>query len=222
MGRDFLGMLETFVSSDTQSIHAGDEWLVSVRKALEQCAMLVVLCSPDSVHRPWINFEAGAAWMRDIPIVPVCHSGLHVRDLLVPLSLRQAIALDNAKGLEQLYSTAAKIVGCRVPGRDFSALARDLAGGLPIKVLRSSPQIVDSERALRDRLLEALSHPDVTWRSLHALASELLTTEERVSDLLLTDRTVRFSTGKSGQAIVGLKSRVGETRKISKRTQTTA
>ena len=81
------------MSSDTDSISAGEEWLQSVAKALRECAVVVILCSPESVKRPWINFEAGAAWMRDIPLVPVCHLGLLPRDLPIPLSLRQGIAL---------------------------------------------------------------------------------------------------------------------------------
>ncbi len=78
--RDFLGLVDVFVSSDTESISAGEEWLQSVAKALRECAAVVILCSPESVKRPWINVEAGAAWMRDIPLVPVCHLGLLPRD----------------------------------------------------------------------------------------------------------------------------------------------
>src|ERR1700722_15407363 len=78
--RDFLGLLDVFVSSDTESIAAGAEWLRSIEKALHDCAVFVVLCSPESVRRPWINFEAGAAWMRDIPLIPVCHAGLLPHD----------------------------------------------------------------------------------------------------------------------------------------------
>ena len=65
--KDFLGLIEVFVSSDTESISAGDEWLMSVSRALSQSVVFIVLCSPDSILRPWINFEAGAAWVRDIP-----------------------------------------------------------------------------------------------------------------------------------------------------------
>jgi len=97
--RDFLGLLTVFVSSDTESIAAGEEWLRSVEQALENCAMQIILCSPDSITRPWINFEAGAAWIRKIPLIPICHSGLTPRDLPMPLSLRQAISLDDPQGL---------------------------------------------------------------------------------------------------------------------------
>jgi hypothetical protein len=81
---DFLGMLDVVVSSDTDSIAAGEQWLASVDAALQEAAMLLILCSAASVARPWINFEAGAAWMRKIPLVPVCHAGLTPRDLPMP------------------------------------------------------------------------------------------------------------------------------------------
>ena len=76
LGRDFLGLLDVFVSSDAESIAAGEEWLRSIESALQEASLLVVLCSPASIVRPWINFEAGAAWMRQIPLVPLCHGGL--------------------------------------------------------------------------------------------------------------------------------------------------
>src|SRR5690348_2355735 len=101
--RDFLGLLDIFLSSDTQSIAAGEEWLKSIEQALRDSALLLVLCSPESIRRPWINFEAGAAWMRGIPLIPICHAGFEVRDLPMPLSLRQGIGISDPKGLERLY-----------------------------------------------------------------------------------------------------------------------
>lgn len=71
----FLGMLDVFVSSDENSISSGSKWLDNITSALSSCAIELILCSPNSVKRPWINFEAGAGWVRDIPVIPLCHSG---------------------------------------------------------------------------------------------------------------------------------------------------
>lgn len=101
--RDFLGFLDVFVSSDAQSIAAGEDWLRSIEQALQKSDLLIILCSPISITRPWINFEAGAAWMRNIPLVPVCHAGLTPGDLPMPLSLRQGVALEMPEGLRRLY-----------------------------------------------------------------------------------------------------------------------
>jgi hypothetical protein len=88
---DFLGMLEIFVSSDRQTIQAGQKWLDQVDSALKAADVQMVLCSKASVGRPWVNFEAGAAWLRGIPVIPVCHSGLRLVDLPVPLNMLQGV-----------------------------------------------------------------------------------------------------------------------------------
>ena len=85
--RDFLGLVDIFVSSDQKSIQAGSKWLEEVDKALRSADLQIVMCSKESVGRPWVNFEAGAVWLRGIPVIPFCHSGLHLSDLPVPLSM---------------------------------------------------------------------------------------------------------------------------------------
>jgi hypothetical protein len=48
--------------------------------------------------------------MRQIPIFPVCHSGLSVADLPLPLSLRQGIDLGTESGVKRLYHAVAGIL----------------------------------------------------------------------------------------------------------------
>src|SRR5271157_2429888 len=91
--RDFLKAFEVFVSSDGVSIQAGSDWLQSLRSALGRAKCVIALCSPESVSRPWVNFEVGAAWLKDLPIVPLCHSGLEPADLKPPFSLLQGGSL---------------------------------------------------------------------------------------------------------------------------------
>jgi hypothetical protein len=107
--QDSLGLLDVFVSSDTEGIGAGEDWLRAVDRALRESSIVLILCSPTSIRRPWINFEAGAAWMRDVPLIPVCHEGLTPRDLPMPLSLRQGMALGDAEGLRRLYGRIADV-----------------------------------------------------------------------------------------------------------------
>src|SRR5688572_27223207 len=71
---DFLGLLDIFVSSDLESISAGKNWLDEVEDHLSKADILIILCSKNSIGRPWVNFEAGAVWLRKVPIIPVCHS----------------------------------------------------------------------------------------------------------------------------------------------------
>ena len=129
--RDFLGLVEIFVSSDTASIIAGDNWLLSINEALRRTQLLLVLCSRASVHRPWINFEAGAAWINDTKIVPICHSGLRPHQLPMPLSVLHAIEAHDPAGLERLYVRITERlrelqIDCSVPPIKFAELAEDV------------------------------------------------------------------------------------------------
>jgi hypothetical protein len=89
---DFLRLIQVFVSSDPKCIGAGKEWRSSIKDALGKSDLFIVLCSPASIERPWINIEAGAAWIREIPLVPLCHSGLRAQDLPAQLSQLQALS----------------------------------------------------------------------------------------------------------------------------------
>lgn len=83
----FLGMIEVFVSSDEHNVSLGQKWLDNITNSLKTCAIEIILCSPKSISRPWINFEAGACWIRDIPVIPFCHSGMIPSKLPMPLNL---------------------------------------------------------------------------------------------------------------------------------------
>jgi hypothetical protein len=126
---DFLGLVELFTSSDVGSIHAGENWLAAVKEALNDAAVVVVLCSRASVQRPWVQFEVGAAWMKDVPIIPVCHSGLKVVDLQMPLSLRQGCEIGTERGIELLYTGMARALKMKAAPRpkDLPARLREIA-----------------------------------------------------------------------------------------------
>jgi hypothetical protein len=206
--QDFLDLIKVFVSSDTDSIAAGEEWLTSIKRALDYSALLIIMCSPISTERPWINFEAGAAWMRGIPLVPLCHSGLTLRDLRMPLSLRQGAELDNPEGLKRLYKLIADVLKCRVPQRSFDDLVREIARSTSAGT-GTLPTALTRERAIRKRLKDALLHHRFRWRTVERVAYDAALPEDVAADLLRADPEVRFAKGKSGKAIVGLRSRVG-------------
>jgi hypothetical protein len=83
--QDFIGLVEVFLASDTTSVPAGSRWLEEIVKGLQQAQLQIIICSNYSMYRPWINYEAGAARVLEIPIVPLCHSGLVPDQLPVPL-----------------------------------------------------------------------------------------------------------------------------------------
>src|SRR5262245_55012636 len=102
---DFLGLVRVFVATDVTSIPVGAQWFDSILAALQASDLHLVLCSPESIGRPWIHYEAGAAGIRRIPTVPLCHSGLETEQLPVPLSQSQGIQLADSAGLRALEST---------------------------------------------------------------------------------------------------------------------
>lgn len=140
LARDFLGALDIFVSSDRLTIEAGRRWLDELDKALKTADVQILLCSRESVGRPWVNFEAGAVWLRGVPVVPVCHSGLKDIDLPVPLNMLQSIALTNPTGLAKLYDAVAGTLGMNTPTPDFTALAAE-ARDLEAKHQRTATRI---------------------------------------------------------------------------------
>ena len=126
LDEDFLGVLDVFVSSDKKSIQAGSPWLDDLNTALEDARFVLVLCSTESIGRPWVNFEAGAGWIRGITVIPVCHSGLSPSQLPVPLSLLQAVRGSEPDDLRSLYETIAVQLSMRTPTADFPGWAEEV------------------------------------------------------------------------------------------------
>jgi hypothetical protein len=116
----FLGMIEVFVSSDGESISMGQRWLDEITVALKECTIEIIICSPDSVNRPWINFEAGAGWIRNIPVIPLCHSGAEPNKLPAPLNLLQAAKATEISGLKLILPVLAQALNSKIPSVDFS------------------------------------------------------------------------------------------------------
>jgi len=82
-----------FLSADQWQIFAGEVWLDRIRQELESTKVVILLLSPRSVKRPWVNFEAGAAWLTKKALIPVCFNGLLKDNLPKPYSGFQALNL---------------------------------------------------------------------------------------------------------------------------------
>ncbi len=116
----FLNMIDVFVSSDPTSIKMGRKWLDEITHALKTCAVEIILASPESVTRPWINFEGGSGWIRDIPVIPLCHSGMVPPKLPPPLSALQAATATEESELALVFPVLAEAIGCSLPNVDFA------------------------------------------------------------------------------------------------------
>ncbi|MBY5682664.1 toll/interleukin-1 receptor domain-containing protein [Rhizobium leguminosarum] len=146
----FLGMVNVFVSSDAKSIPLGKNWLDQVTEGLRSCKAMLLLCSPASIGRPWINFEAGAAWARAIEVAPICHSGLRPVDLPPPMSLLQGLEANDARRVDQVFQLIAKQL-------DSAAPAIDVAGLVAKVRAFEAPYIVRLRYAADAKALKALN-----------------------------------------------------------------
>ncbi|MEO8629838.1 MAG: toll/interleukin-1 receptor domain-containing protein [Betaproteobacteria bacterium] len=126
IARDFPG-IDIFVSSDLGSIEVGTDWLPCIEHAINKSSVLIVLCSQDSIRRPWVNFELGAAWMRSIPIVPLCHTDLTPADLPMPLSVKDGLEANSSKELIRLYAVIARTMNVAIPKEHLPCLAKQVA-----------------------------------------------------------------------------------------------
>jgi len=86
---------EVFLASDKSQIYAGDLWLQKIKEALSAAEIVILMLSRRSVARAWVNFEAGAAWLADKKIIPVCYGNLSKDALPHPYSATQAVNLQS-------------------------------------------------------------------------------------------------------------------------------
>lgn len=107
----FLGQITVFVSSDPQSIPAGNKWREEITSALNESKLLIILYSLASKSRPWINFEAGCGWIKEIPIIPICHSNLKLEQIGEPISSFQGIEIDDKDFTQKFFGAVAKHAG---------------------------------------------------------------------------------------------------------------
>ncbi len=131
---EFGGFVQVFVSSDGDSIKAGENLLSKIESTLAKCIGAIYLLSPTSVSRTWISFELGAVWIRnvlsknnggsEIPAIPACHSGLTPGGLPSPLNNLNGITCSDPVNLKFAFTSLQSAVGGRGDLRtDFNDLA---------------------------------------------------------------------------------------------------
>jgi hypothetical protein len=110
--RESLGFgLDVFVSSDYESISGGELWFPTIVNALKSSLVEVVLLSPTSVGRRWINFEAGIGIGSGIPVIPVVVHGLGKGEVGHPLSSLQVRSVEDEPNVRALLKDVANAIG---------------------------------------------------------------------------------------------------------------
>jgi hypothetical protein len=88
-----LKLTDVSLSSDRAQAFAGVDWLGKIKATVRTADVVVLMLSERSVHRPWVNFEAGAAWVMDRAIIPCCYGNMSKKNLPQPYSGIQALDL---------------------------------------------------------------------------------------------------------------------------------
>lgn len=117
-----------FMSSDKVQVFAGEKWLDRIMEELAGARIVILMLSSESVRRPWVNFEAGAAWTRNIVIIPVCYGGLKKEELPKPYSSLQALDLSISGEDEYLARSVAHHLGIEEPISYFATALSALGG----------------------------------------------------------------------------------------------
>lgn len=123
IAEELQGMLpdaDVFVASRPGHIDTGEEWWPRIQHELREADAYVVLLTPNSIERPWINFECGAAWMIQRGLLTVSAGGLDRGKVPEPLKYFQITSL------EEGHEAAAAFRPWGLDLADPQALADDL------------------------------------------------------------------------------------------------
>lgn len=140
--RCFLETIDVFVAGDYRSIEAGADWFNRIVEGIKDSQVVFVLVSSESASRPFINFEAGGAWLRDKKVIPLCHNGMIPESLPEPMRRLQAIDLSKPDKVESLFSQLAGIANIGIP-RDipFEDISQRITkGNIPLQEKETTPE----------------------------------------------------------------------------------
>jgi hypothetical protein len=101
--RATLPDVQVFRTTRPDQLPTGQGWFQHIEEGLRGAGAYVVLLTPTSVARPWILFEAGAAWFSDQPMVLALCADLHAEDVPEPLRLLQLRDFANQAAVVQAF-----------------------------------------------------------------------------------------------------------------------
>lgn len=100
-----------FRTTRVGQIPSGKEWLTHIQENIRASDRFLVLLTPWSMRRPWVNFEAGAAWHSEKHIVPVVAGSLEKGEVVEPLRSLQLLSLEDQSEATQAFTDLDSILG---------------------------------------------------------------------------------------------------------------
>jgi hypothetical protein len=122
----FAGGVGVFVSGD--DLKPGENWRKRIDDELKSSSIVLVVCTLQSVSRPWVPFEAGAAWGRDCEVIPLCYNGMGKDSLPEPFRAQQAVDIGVEADVLNLLRRLAELCGFKpdlIVPRKLNLPARD-------------------------------------------------------------------------------------------------
>ena len=128
----FLGQVEATLSCSAADSAADRKWLQGIDGALDSAKLLLLLCSPRSIQHGWMHFEAGCAWLKNLPVLVICHSGLKKSELPSPLAVfEEPLDVQDRDFMETLFGTLAASFGIhRLPRLSYETMMAELRATL--------------------------------------------------------------------------------------------
>jgi len=126
--------LKVFVSSDYESIQSGADWHGQIIETVKNSRAVIVLCSADSITRPWINYEAGLGdgtdWdvseVGSTYVVPTVIRGLPKGVLNPPLSRKQIRDLQDVNDATALFKDLSTFLTVPHTPIDMQAFTKEI------------------------------------------------------------------------------------------------
>jgi hypothetical protein len=159
--QSFVNQYNIFLSSDQRQVFAGENWLERIRQELNSASVVVLLLSQRSVERPWVNFEAGAAWLAKKDLIPVCFGKLSKDQLPKQYSWAQALNLtEDSEYLVKSVAQHLKVLPPPTFGKEYDEAYRDLLDALEtledVALSRAIEEGEHSETVDRGEIFEIL------------------------------------------------------------------
>jgi len=176
---NFPKNVEVFIAGDPDNIPFSKDWFEGIKAGIKNCDLMIILCTPESVKRPWINFEAGAATLLEKNVGPICFAGQKVGQLPSPLNYirSQAIDCSDDESFEQHFKkfieTIATQIGVSAPTIDVlnSDFYRSIKSEKKLNISKEK----ESERSNSDQKIRVIKHQGQT---IFVPMQELLQSEQ--------------------------------------------
>lgn len=109
------GEVTFFMAGDEESIPAGVNWRKLIEERLTSAAVVLVFLSYSARASQWVLFEAGFAYAKGIPAVPIGILGAHVDEEKPPLASLQGFDIYSENGLNQIVVRLNQHLGRHFP-----------------------------------------------------------------------------------------------------------